>query len=161
MSSASSPGSSARAICLGNTLTHLTDPDSLAQLFRGVRKVLLPGAPFILQVLNYERLVRNGQRCLPLTFLHDDAGDAIFMRVMTHQPGGGVIFTPALLRYRPDGNPPLEVVTSHNVPLHGWKREELEAALGSGGFLERQVYGTMAENPYDPCESTDVVIVSR
>ncbi len=149
------------AICLGNTLTHVRDGAALRQLFGAVRNVLLPGAPLILQVLNYERLVRNGQRCLPLTFIQDEDGDAIFMRVMTHKPDGEVIFTPALLRYRPDGNPPLEVVTSHNVPLHGWTRPELEDALEAAGFRARHVYGTMAETPYDPCESSDVVIVCR
>jgi SAM-dependent methyltransferase len=148
------------AICLGNTLTHVIDQVSLIQLFGGVRKVLLPGAPFVLQVLNYERLVRNGQRCLPLTFLEDDEGEAIFLRVMTHQPDGGVIFTPALLRYRPEGEPALEVVTSHNVPLRGWTRPELEGALDAAGFSDRHVYGTMADTPYDPCDSSDVVIVS-
>jgi glycine/sarcosine N-methyltransferase len=154
-------GSFGAAICLGNTLTHITDRAQLRQLFAGVRQVLLPGAPFILQVLNYERLVRNGQRCLPLTFLQDEDGEAIFLRVMTHKPGGDVVFTPALLRYRPDGNPPLEVVTSHNVPLHGWVHGDLDEALADAGFSDRQLFGTMAEIPYDPCESTDVVIVSR
>ncbi len=149
------------AICLGNTLTHVTDPGLLANLFGAVRRVLLPGAPFILQVLNYERLIRNGQRCLPMTFLTDDEGDAIFLRVMTHQPGGAVIFTPALLRYRPEGHPPLEVVASHNVPLRGWLKDQLETALGAAGFSDRQVYGTMAETSFDPCESTDVVMVCR
>jgi glycine/sarcosine N-methyltransferase len=154
-------GTFGAAICLGNTLTHITEPAALAQLCRGVRQVLLPGAPFVIQVLNYERLVRNGQRCLPLTFLQDEDGEAIFLRVMTHKPGGGVVFTPALLRYRPDGHPPLEVVTSHNVPLRGWLREDLESALEAGGFHERHIYGTMADTSYDPCESPDVVIVCR
>ncbi len=149
------------AVCLGNTLTHVTDLDALTNLFSAVRRVLLPGAPFILQVLNYERLVRNGQRCLPLTFIQDEEGESIFLRVMTHQPGGGVIFTPSVLRYRPDGQPPLEVVSSHNVPLHGWLRPDLESALGHAGFADRHVYGTMADTSYDPCESTDVVIVAK
>jgi len=149
------------AICLGNTLVHVTDRAVLVDLLRGVRKVLLPGAPLVIQVLNYDRLVQTGQRALPMTFIEDDEGEAIFMRVMTHKPGGGVVFTPAMLRYRPDGNPPLEVMSAHNVPLHGWTRAELESALGEAGFAARQLHGTMADVPYVQAESTDVVIVAR
>ena len=149
------------AICLGNTLVHITQYATLVELLRGVRKVLLPGAPLVIQVLNYERLVHDGQRCLPMTFIQDDEGEAIFLRVMTHKPDGGVVFTPAMLRYRPDGEPALEVMTAHNVPLHGWKRAELETALDSAGFTSRQLYGTMADVPHVDCESTDVVIVAR
>lgn len=149
------------AICLGNTLAHITDHATLTQLFRGVRSVLLPGAPIVLQVLNYERLVHAGQRCLPLTFIQDAEGEAIFLRVMTHHPGGGVTFTPSLLRYRKDGDPALEVITSHNVPLHGWTRPEVESALDAAGFAARQLFGTMADTPYVDHDSPDLVVVAR
>jgi len=149
------------AICLGNTLVHITSAPVLADLLRGIRKVLLPGAPLIIQILNYERLVLTGQRCLPMTFIEDEEGEAIFLRVMTHKPDGSVIFTPAMLRYRPDAEPALEVMTAHNVPLHGWRSGELDSALQTAGFTTRRLYGTMADVPYVAEESTDVVVVAR
>jgi SAM-dependent methyltransferase len=149
------------AVCLGNTLAHITDQDALTQLFAGVRAVLLPGAPLVIQVLNYERLVHTGQRCLPLTFIQDEDGESIFLRVMTHHDDGSVTFTPSLLRYRKDGDPALEVVTSHNVPLKGWKRAEMEAALEAAGFTARELFGTMAAVPYADHDSTDLVVIAR
>jgi SAM-dependent methyltransferase len=149
------------AVCLGNTLAHIMDQDALTQLFAGVRAVLLPGAPLVIQVLNYERLVHTGQRCLPLTFIQDEEGEAIFLRVMTHHDDGSVTFTPSLLRYRKDGDPALEVVTSHNVPLKGWKRAEMEAALEAAGFTARELFGTMAAVPYADHDSTDLVVIAR
>lgn len=149
------------AVCLGNTLAHIMDQDTLTQLFKGVRAVLLPGAPLIIQVLNYERLVHSGQRCLPLTFIQDEEGEAIFLRVMTHHDDGSVTFTPSLLRYRKDGDPALEVITSHNVPLRGWKRAEMEAALDAAGFTARELFGTMGQAPYADHDSTDLVVVAR
>lgn len=149
------------AICLGNTLAHIADHATLTQLFRGVRSVLMPGAPLVLQVLNYERLVHSGQRCLPVTFIEDEDGEAIFLRVMSIRPDGTVIFTPSLLRYRPDAEPALEVMTSHNVPLHAWTRADLESALDAAGFGSRQLYGTMGEVPYIDHDSTDIVIAAR
>jgi len=114
----------------------------------------------VLQVLNYERLVHTGQRSLPVTFIQDDEGEAIFLRVMTHHPDGSVVFTPSLLRYRKDGDPALEVITSHNVPLHGWKRAEMESALAAAGFATRRLYGTMADVPYVDHDSTDLVVIA-
>jgi hypothetical protein len=96
-----------------------------------------------------------------VSFIQDDEGEAIFLRVMTHNPDGSVVFTPSLLRYRKDGDPALEVITSHNVLLHGWKREEMESALASAGFAARKLYGTMADLPYADHDSTDLVIVAR
>jgi len=40
------------ALCLGNTLPHLR-PEIIPRFFSMVRRLLSPGAPFILQVLNY------------------------------------------------------------------------------------------------------------
>jgi SAM-dependent methyltransferase len=149
------------AVCLGNTLAHIMDQETLTQLFKGVRAVLLPGAPLVIQVLNYERLVHGGQRCLPLTFIQDEEGEAIFLRVMTHHEDGSVTFTPSLLRYRKDGDPALEVISSHNVPLRGWKRAEMEAALNAAGFTARELFGTMGHVPYEDHDSTDLVVIAR
>lgn len=149
------------AVCLGNTLTHITSRQALVDLLKGVKSVLLPGAPFVLQILNYERLVHAGQRCLPLTFVKDEEGDAIFLRVMTHKPDGAVVFTPTLLRYRPDSEPAVEVITSHNVPLHGWTRDDIESALGAAGFASLETHGTMGDTEYHAHDSTDLVVVAR
>jgi glycine/sarcosine N-methyltransferase len=149
------------AICLGNTLAHVTDREQMSQMFAGVRKVLLPGAPFVIQVLNYEHLVHAGVRSLPLTFIEDDEGESVFLRVMSYKPGGQVVFSPTLLRYRPDEQPPIEVVTSHSVELHGWTRAEVDDALAQNGFVGRQVYGTMGDTAFSNLESHDLVIVAR
>lgn len=149
------------AVCLGNTLSHIADRDSLVQLFSGVRAVLTPGAPFVLQILNYEHFRQTGQRSLPLTFIEDEDGEAVFLRVMTFKPGGRVVFSPTVLRLRSDQEPALEVETSHNVELHGWTWREVDEALQAGGFAERQRYGAMAEVPFSEAESHDLVVVAR
>jgi len=154
-------GTFGAAVCLGNTLSHVTDEASLAQLFAGVRQVLVPGAPFVLQILNYEHLAQSGQRALPLTFIEDEDGEAIFLRVMTFKPGGTVVFSPTVLRYRPEQEPALEVETSHNVELRAWSRDAIERALEASGFATRQLYGTMADVPYDAQASHDLVVVAR
>ncbi|HEY3380739.1 MAG TPA: class I SAM-dependent methyltransferase [Vicinamibacterales bacterium] len=152
------------AICLGNTLPHLTERGTIEQLVSGLRRRLRPGAAWLLQVLNYDRVFEKGQRFLPLNFREDDAergAETVFLRLMTPRADGTVVFTPSTLRYRPDAEPPLEVVSTRSVYLHGWRRAELEEILAAGGFSNRTVFGTVGDAPFVPTESNDTVIVAR
>ncbi len=150
------------AVCLGNTLPHLRDLATLARLFSGLRARLRPAAPLLLQVLNYARIIGGGQRYLPLNFRRDEGeGEVVFLRLMTPRPDGTVVFTPSTLRYRPDGDPPLEVVATRSIELTGWRRPELEGALEAAGFARREIFGTVGDVPFDPEQSPDLVIVAR
>ncbi len=150
------------AICLGNTLPHLRDTTAMARFAAGLRRRLRPGAAFLLQVLNYDKVIDSGQRSLPLSFRKDEGeGEIVFLRLMTPQPDGSVVFTPTTLRYRPHGGPPVEVVSARNVQLKGWRRSELEGALDAAGFTHRDVFGTVGDVPFDPTTSPDIVIIAR
>jgi SAM-dependent methyltransferase len=155
-------GSFDGAICLGNGLPHVTTTEDLRRMFRGLRTVLRPGAPLVLQVLNYDKIHDSGQRSLPLNFRKDEGeGEIVFVRLMTPRQDGSVVFTPTTLRYRPDGDPPVEVVNARNVQLRGWRRAELEAAFDQSGFADRRVFGTVGDVPWDAAASPDTVIVAR
>lgn len=150
------------AVCLGNALPHVGDRENLARMLTGLRTRLRQGAPFVLQVLNYDKIHDTGQRSLPVNFRKDEGeGEVVFLRLMTPRPDGSVVFTPSTLRYRPDGDPPLEVVSTRNVLLRGWRRGELEEALVQAGFADRQVFGTVGDVPWDAARSPDTVIVAR
>lgn len=151
------------ALCVGNTLPHLADRQALEALATGLRSRLRPAAPFLLQVLNYERILEKGIRALPLNFRGDDpaGGEVVFLRLMTPLGDGRIVFTPTTLRYRPTGAPEVEVVSTRNVVLRAWTRPELEAALREAGFTAIDAYGTVGNAPYDRLESSDVVLVAR
>jgi glycine/sarcosine N-methyltransferase len=151
------------AMCVGNTLPHLADEAALSRLAVGLRLRLRPGAPFLLQVLNYERILAKGVRFLPLNFRGEDesGGEVVFLRLMTPLGGGRLVFTPTTLRYRPQGDPPLEVVSGRNVALRAWTRAELEAALRAAGFESFEAHGTVGQVPYVPMESSDAVLIAR
>jgi SAM-dependent methyltransferase len=149
------------AICLGNTLPHL-EPPALARFVQALRRRLLPGAPFLFQVLNYERVFARRLQHLPVNVRSGTDGDTVvFLRLMDPRPDGTVIFSPSTLRYRPDHDPPVEVVSSRSVRLHGWTRHELHRLLTAAGFDEFEAYGDMGRAPYDPLESADLVAIAR
>lgn len=150
------------AICLGNALPHLGDDESLGRFFAGLRRHLAPGAPLLLQILNYDRIFSTGQRHLPLNFRADpDGGEVVFLRLMDPRPDGTVIFNPTSLRYRPGEEPPVEVVASKNVRLRGWRRAQVEELLAAAGFTDLELYGGMKHEPWEPEEASDLVVVAR
>ncbi len=147
------------AICLGNTLPHLREPESLRLFLEGLASRLVSGAPVLLQLLNYDRILGGGERTFPLSLRPGEVpGEAlIFMRLMTPRPDGTLTFTPATLRYRPGLEPPLELVSAQNVQLRGWRRSELEGALQAAGFKVSETFGGMTGDPWRS-EASDLVL---
>ncbi len=149
------------AICLGNTLPHLED-DAMAKLAGGLASVLSAGAPFVAQVLNYERIRVRKIRHLPLNFRPGDEGfETIFLRLMSPVSDGHVIFSPTTLRYAPAGAPSVEVMSTRSVRLRAWTWPELRAVFERAGFDCTDVFGGFDGSPYRPDESSDVLAVMR
>jgi SAM-dependent methyltransferase len=149
------------AICLGNTLPSIRTRDGMARLLGALRAHLLPGATFVAQVLNYEKIFATGQRHLPLTLRPSDDGTLVFLRLMEPRPGGDLIFSPVVLRYRPDADTPVVLEASERIEVHGWTRPELDALLDEAGFPDREYYGSVSFSPYVIGESPDLVILAR
>ena len=147
------------AICLGNTLPHLCEEVELLAFFSELAACLQPGAPLLLQLLNYDRILDQGERTFPLLLRPGEAeGEStVFLRLMTHHGGGRLTFTPAHLRYRPGCGAPLELLAAHDVPLRGWRRAEIEAQLCGAGFQVKEVLGTMTGEGWSTT-SSDLVI---
>lgn len=152
------------AICVGNVLPHLTDADDVRKLASGLRRVLTKGAPFILQILNYDRIEIKKERALPISFLpdpEDPKGTIVFLRTMELQANGRAIFMPSTLRQRSDREPPLELLASRRVEIRAWRRREVEDAFRANGFDSFEVFGSYAKDPFDPAESRDLIFLAR
>ena len=152
------------AICLGNALPHLSGEDDLRRLASGLRQVLLDGAPFLAQMINYDRIEAKKERALPLTFLADvdhPGATIVFLRTMELLPDGRVIFMPTTLRQRSDRDEPLEIVATRRVEIRGWRAAQLERALREAGFASIAFYGAYDKAPFAPAESRDVIVVAR
>ncbi|HYU24235.1 MAG TPA: class I SAM-dependent methyltransferase [Thermoanaerobaculia bacterium] len=151
------------AVCLGNALPHLSGEGDLRDLADGLRRVLLPGAPFVAQIINYDRIEAKKERALPLTFLpdpNDPAATIIFPRTMEFLPDGRVIFMPTTLRQRPDRDEPLELVATQRVEIRGWRRAEIERTFREAGFASVEVFGSYQKAPFEAAESRDVILVA-
>jgi glycine/sarcosine N-methyltransferase len=147
------------ALCIGNALPHLTNDQQLDAFARGLRDHLLPGAPVLLQILNYDRIITKGERHLPLNFRPDDEGEIVFLRLMRPSPDGSVIFFPSTLLLTDDEEEPLKVVSSKRVPIRGWRSAELRGAMERAGFGSIELLGDVGGAPFDPESSSDVFLI--
>jgi SAM-dependent methyltransferase len=149
------------AICLGNTLPHLHDRE-LRRFASGLSACLLPGSPFVLQILNYARIRARKLRYLPLNFRSPapgEPGETVFLRLMDLRDDGTVVFSPTTLRYRPDHDPPVEVMSTRSVHLRAWTRSEVEEVFAAAGFSRFEAFGGFDGGEFVETESADLLAV--
>lgn len=149
------------AICLGNMLPHVLEEAELCRMVTGVHEMLLPNGLFLLQILNYERILAQGIRHLPLNFLAGDRDgeEILFLRVMKQAPPDRLLFFPTTLTVDETSEEPVRVRQSRRVELHPWRAEELERILGESGFIPSH-HGDMTGRAFDPARSNDLVIIA-
>lgn len=131
------PGAFDAALCLGNTLVHLYRPGELENFLSRVSRILVPDGLFVLQIVNYDRILDNHVRNLPLI----ETADLIFRRY--YEVDGEV------LRFMSDLEIKDRSETYHNeVFLRPIRKEELLRRLAQGGFAPVDLYGDYAGDPY-------------
>lgn len=153
------------AICLGNALAYVAGGPALRAFLGGVAAALAPGGIFLLQMLNYERILGLPVRAMPVNVRplppEEGPGDIVFVRVFTPRDDGTVAFTPITLRLRPGHEPLVEVQAAREGTHHPWKRPRLIDALEEAGFERIRALGGMAEVPYRATDSPDLVLIGR
>lgn len=151
------------AICLGNSLAHIVGTESLGRLLIGLRRRLLPGAPVVLELFNFDRLFDLRQRSLPLEVRTDDAGegDLVSLQLLESQGDGILLFSPYLLRHRAGEASPLEVVAARTMQLRGWRCAELTAALDVAQFGTHELFGGWDGGPWEKHGSPALLVVAR
>ena len=141
-------------VCLGNSLPHLTQPAELAAALGEFCAALAPGGVVVVQVLNYDKILRAGERMVSA----DRQGDTEFVRFYDFLPESGLVrFN--VLRLHWQGN-----ATAHDwqsVTLRAYTKAELEQALVTAGFTGLAAYSGLSFKPFDPATSDTLTLVAR
>ncbi len=149
------------ALCLGNVLPHVED-EALAETLAAVAARLLPGGRLVVQILNYERILAEGVRYLPVNFREDPEGEGeiVFLRLVTPAGPGHVLFHPMTLAFTPGAEPPVALKAVKEVRLRAWTWPELRPLVEGAGFEPSAVLGDVEGSPYRARESFDLVLVA-
>lgn len=150
------------ALCLGNVVPHLEDPE-MARALAALAGRILPGGRLVLQLINYQRVFAKKIRAMPINLREDPQrpdGEIAFVRLMTPDGERHVRFYPLTLALRPDEEPPIELKAAREVRLRAWNRVDLAAVLEKSGFNIESIYGDMVGGAYEAEDSADLVVVA-
>lgn len=123
------PASFDAALCLGNTLVHITDPAAMSGTLAAIYGVLRKNGRLAVQILNYDRILDRKVTALPTL----EVDGISFARSYSHN--GELLGFDTELRV--PGQPPLR----NSVPLYPLRPAALEELLNQNGFKDVRLYG--------------------
>lgn len=149
-------------ICLGNSLPHLLSREQLHQALSDMAVMLRQGGVLILQNRNYDRILAEEQRFMPLEARAESDREWLFLRVLDFGPPEhdglpGLTFH-MLTVHRQRGQWACNVRSAKQRPILS---AELANILPRVGFGETNFYGDYCLTPYHPQRSTDLIVVAR
>ena len=138
--------------CLGNSLPHLLKSADLEAACENFTTLLAPHGMLVLQILNYERILKEQERIVGIR----RQDDMMFVRFYDFHPP---TLTFNLLTINPAE--PTCPHHLHSTTLYPYQRDDLLNALSRHGFTSVSFYGTMQFQPFDPHTSPDLILVAR
>ncbi len=138
-------------LCLGNTLPIITSLSDSRKLLRNCLNHLNPGGILIIQILNYDRILKTR----PGTFATEILEDLV--RVKQYRYGKNLIdFVVSFIDK--SKIPPKMTVTRNKI--RPWRRAELARELRNAGFVKIAAYGSYSKEKFT-IKSKDLIIIAR
>jgi len=111
--------------CLGNTLVHLTSLAEIEAFIRTVARKLKPGGMFLIQIVNYTRIISQAVWELPLI----DKADVSFERRYRYRPQVPMMDFLTTLTIKADNR-----TISYDTPLFPLEKHHLEPMAAGAGY---------------------------
>jgi len=128
-------------LCLGNSLVHVP-ADEASRFVLDAAEALSPGGSILLQILNYERLYREGMTELPTIRSAD--GSAELRRRCEWEGRRKVAFRTTLRLSTAEG----PMIRRNEVPLYPLFPGELVEMASRAGFTDIRLFGDFARTPF-------------
>ncbi len=139
---------------LGNTLAYVRDACDLVSTLKKIRYSLAPGGRLCVQGVNYDSLLVERDRWLPLVQRRVGEREFIFQREYRILGLRAEFMLISLVR---DGTWQQSVERSIHFPL---TRSTLEHGLQAAGYTEVHVFGDFAHAPYELSSSSSLLTVA-
>ncbi|ABR47387.1 Methyltransferase type 12 [Alkaliphilus metalliredigens QYMF] len=142
--------------CIGNSLVHLTKLVDMEEALRQMYHLLEEEGSLILQIINYDRILKYDINGLP-TIDNKEAGVKFIRRYEPNQRVGLINFNTELIIN--DGE--AQRVYRNSVPLYLLQQEQLEGLLRVVGFRDMNFFGSFKEEPYSQEAYATVVVAKK
>jgi glycine/sarcosine N-methyltransferase len=135
-------------LCFGNTLPHLQSETEVNNFFIAANSSLLPGGPFVFQILNYDKILSEAK----MDFRVIETGSFIFRRDYTFQDNGLISFK-IEFEDKETGR-----VYSDSTDLLPLSQKQLLALLKKAGFKAVNVYSDYEMTKSDLTEYSSLYV---
>jgi SAM-dependent methyltransferase len=149
------PGPFDVAVCIGNSLPHLTSAGEVEQALRGFASMLRPGGVLVVQNRNADRMYAKGERLLGPSARTADGVEYVFVRLYDLEPDRMRLTIVTLVREA--GAWRAAADSTVLTPLFA---ESLLPIVERAGFDDVETYGTYDRARYEPADSVDLTIVA-
>lgn len=141
--------------CIGNSLVHLGSTEEIGDVLGQMGSMLAPDGSLILQVINYDRIMKLGISELPA--IRNEEIGLEFIRRYSIKQGGKLIDFNTVLTV---GAGETKEEYTNSVELYPLMSRDLSDLLQASGFSRIDLYGDFAKTPYNPDTSFMLVVRS-
>lgn len=134
--------------CIGNTLVHLESREDVKAFLHNCKRLLLPGGCLILQIVNYDRILRHKQTELPLITVPDKHLTLVRRYVLS----------PESVQFMTELQCGAERWVSE-TRLLALKQVDLATSLESAGFKDIVFYGDFEKTPWNSESPATIAVV--
>ncbi|GAA0176730.1 class I SAM-dependent methyltransferase [Clostridium sediminicola] len=136
--------------CIGNSIVHLTDIDEIYEFTKDVYNTLGEKGVFIVQTVNYDRILKFDVKNLP-TIVRDEYGIKFIRKYSLKE--NKIIFTGEIISK--DNEPSIS-----KVELYPLQSVEFTNCLYKAGFTSVEIFGSFKEDSFNE-NSMAMVIVAK
>lgn len=140
------------AFCIGNSLVHLDGRDEIQSFFNQAKHLLGDGGRFIIQIINFDRILANNVTSLPT--IYNKEADLSFERYYNYNESNNRIYFKTVLQVKNEK-------IDNEIPLYPLLSEDLTAMLKSAGFKAIKLFGDFKETDYNPMTSYMLVVAAK
>jgi SAM-dependent methyltransferase len=142
--------------CLGNSLPHLPDDAALDAAFVDMAGMLRRGGVLVVQNRNYDRVLAERVRFMPITARGEPGDETLFLRITDFLGADRLAFTIITLRNAGGSWSSCAKTT----PLRGIERATLERSLARAGFTGVECFGSYDRSAFNAPGTGDLVAVA-
>ncbi|MGQ9584362.1 MAG: class I SAM-dependent methyltransferase [Anaerolineae bacterium] len=145
-------------LCLGNSLPHVLTREGLRDALGDFATCLRPGGLFLVQNLNYDRVLALREPWLPLQTHREGREEWLFLRHYDFEPAGTLTFHVVTLHRSKGGEWHRRTLATRLRPL---PKAELAGELQRAGFGEIETWGDMGGSAFEPAASPNLIVTAR
>jgi D-alanyl-D-alanine dipeptidase len=150
------PGPHDVVTCVGNSLPHVLTGGDLRRSLAAMYAVLRDGGLVILHGNNYDEIVGNDDRLMPLRAVRRQRREYLFLRLLEGQPPILTFHVLTLVKERGKWT-----MSANRTQHRALFRGVLEKALADVGFCHPEFYGAWDFSPFEPLKSDHCIAIAR